>query len=162
MVTYYKCTHSKGDDMVKFILDDFKEVAYANTANGTTYVCPLMTNPEGKLAINIKKLGYDKSFILAPTNEDGVYIREFEVNEVSLNEFNPHKRKPKQIDIDEHAFDFLQFDEIVLLKYLIKKINEGYAEEFAANKAKSKGAPSDLRKIEKKLASKMCTKEGEK
>lgn len=125
---------------------------YVSINGATEVVCPLVKDREDKYSLNIKKLGYARSFISVGDLTD----KELNIDEASLSQTRTiAKRGPKTVTVDHNGY--LSDDEAALLTDLLTKINEGYARDFdaaqaAKNAPKTKVELTEDQKIEQKIA----------
>lgn len=120
-------------------------------------ICPLVKESSGKFSVNIKKLGYPKSFLNIGNLEDKVIT----VDETTFTAGRTAGTKTKKaIVVEPVGIEFLSVEDGEMYLAFIETINAGLAakfEEEQAAKAAAKGKKekvqlSDEEKILKRIA----------
>lgn len=132
---------------------------------GDEVVCPIVKDRENSYSVNIKKLGFARSFISIGELED----KTLDFDEASLNSARVSaKRGPKVVAVPEDAYGYLDDDQVNALNGLLGIINDGYKADYeaalAAKAAAKVKAPkrvplTDEEKLERQIAKLMAKKE---
>lgn len=136
--------------------------AHVVLSNGEEVICPIVKDRENSYSVNIKKLGFARSFISIGQLEDKV----LDFDEAALSTARVSaKRGPKTVTIPEDALGYLDDDQIDTLNGLLGIINDGYKADFdAAQAAKVKPAKepraklTEEEKLERQIAKLMAKK----
>lgn len=144
--------------MVTININANEKKAYVTVNGGDEIICPLVKETNGKYSVNIKKLGFGKSFLSIGDLED----KELEIDEATLvaGRTAGKKKGPKSLGYD--GAEYLSEEEAEEYRVLIDKINEAYAKEYEEAKSKA-AAPkkklTDLEKLEAQIAKLLAKKE---
>ena len=103
--------------------------------------------------MNIKKLGFGKSFVNIGDLEDKVVT--LEENSLVAGRSAGRKRKAPSVVVPEGYEKFLTQDEITIFNTLVAAINTGFIEEIETAKAANK-PKSELNKIAEDVANAMA------
>ena len=133
---------------------------------GDEIICPIVKDREHSYSVNIKKLGYARSFISIGELED----KTLDFDETSLNSARTSaKRGPKAITLPDDAFNYLDEDQSNILVELLDIVNAGYKADFdAALEAKAaakvkvpkqKVVLTEEEKLERQIARLMAKKQ---
>lgn len=128
--------------------------AYAQKENDeNVIVCPIVKESSGKYSVNIKKLGFGKSFVNIGDLEDKVVT--LEENSLVAGRSAGRKRKAPSVVVPEGYEKFLTADEITIFNTLVEAINAGFIEAIETAKAANK-PKSELNKIAEDVANAMA------
>lgn len=128
--------------------------AYAQKENDeNVIVCPIVKESSGKYSVNIKKLGFGKSFVNIGDLEDKVVT--LEENSLVAGRSAGRKRKAPSVVVPEGYEKFLTADEHTIFDTLVAAINTGFIEEIETAKAANK-PKSELNKIAEDVANAMA------
>ena len=103
--------------------------------------------------MNIKKLGFGKSFVNIGDLEDKVVT--LEENSLVAGRSAGRKRKAPSVVVPEGYEKFLTADEITIFNTLVEAINAGFIEAIETAKAANK-PKSELNKIAEDVANAMA------
>ena len=128
--------------------------AYAQKENDeNVIVCPIVKESSGKYSVNIKKLGFGKSFVNIGDLEDKVVT--LEESSLVAGRSAGRKRKAPSVVVPEGFEKFLTADEVEHFNTLVAVINTGFIEEIETAKAANK-PKSELGKIAEDVANAMA------
>ena len=145
---------NKEVNMVTLKIVATEKRAYAQKENDeNVIVCPIVKESSGKYSVNIKKLGFGKSFVNIGDLEDKVVT--LEENSLVAGRSAGRKRKAPSVVVPEGYEKFLTQDEITIFNTLVAAINTGFIEEIETAKAANK-PKSELNKIAEDVANAMA------
>lgn len=146
---------NKEVNMVTLKIVATEKRAYAQKENDeNVIVCPIVKESSGKYSVNIKKLGFGKSFVNIGDLEDKVVT--LEENSLVAGRSAGRKRKAPSVTVPEGYEKFLSADELTIFNTLVEAINAGFIEEIETAKAANK-PKSELGKIAEDVATAMGT-----
>ena len=145
---------NKEVNMVTLKIVATEKRAYAQKENDeNVIVCPIVKESSGKYSVNIKKLGFGKSFVNIGDLEDKVVT--LEENSLVAGRSAGRKRKAPSVVVPEGYEKFLTQDEHTIFDTLVAAINTGFIEEIETAKAANK-PKSELNKIAEDVANAMA------
>ena len=145
---------NKEVNMVTLKIVATEKRAYAQKENDeNVIVCPIVKESSGKYSVNIKKLGFGKSFVNIGDLEDKVVT--LEENSLVAGRSAGRKRKAPSVIVPEGYEKFLTQDEHTIFDTLVAAINTGFIEEIETAKAANK-PKSELNKIAEDVANAMA------
>lgn len=145
---------NKEVNMVTLKIVATEKRAYAQKENDeNVIVCPIVKESSGKYSVNIKKLGFGKSFVNIGDLEDKVVT--LEENSLVAGRSAGRKRKAPSVVVPEGYEKFLPQDEHTIFDTLVAAINTGFIEEIETAKAANK-PKSELNKIAEDVANAMA------
>ena len=145
---------NKEVNMVTLKIVATEKRAYAQKENDeNVIVCPIVKESSGKYSVNIKKLGFGKSFVNIGDLEDKVVT--LEENSLVAGRSAGRKRKAPSVVVPEGYEKFLTQDEHTIFDTLVAAINTGFIEEIETAKAANKPT-SELNKIAEDVANAMA------
>lgn len=141
---------NKEVNMVTLKIVATEKRAYAQKENDeNVIVCPIVKESSGKYSVNIKKLGFGKSFVNIGDLEDKVVT--LEENSLVAGRSAGRKRKAPSVTVPEGYEKFLSADELTIFNTLVEAINAGFIEEIETAKAANK-PKSELSKVAEDVA----------
>lgn len=145
---------NKEVNMVTLKIVATEKRAYAQKENDeNVIVCPIVKESSGKYSVNIKKLGFGKSFVNIGDLEDKVVT--LEENSLVAGRSAGRKRKAPSVVVPEGYEKFLTADELTIFNTLVEAINAGFIEAIETAKAANK-PKSELGKIAEDVANAMA------
>lgn len=145
---------NKEVNMVTLKIVATEKRAYAQKENDeNVIVCPIVKESSGKYSVNIKKLGFGKSFVNIGDLEDKVVT--LEENSLVAGRSAGRKRKAPSVTVPEGYEKFLTADERTIFDTLVAAINTGFIEEIETAKVANK-PKSELNKIAEDVANAMA------
>lgn len=145
---------NKEVNMVTLKIVATEKRAYAQKENDENIiVCPIVKESSGKYSVNIKKLGFGKSFVNIGDLEDKVVT--LEENSLVAGRSAGRKRKAPSVTVPEGYEKFLTADEITIFNTLVEAINAGFIEAIETAKAANK-PKSELNKVAEDVANAMA------
>ena len=145
---------NKEVNMVTLKIVATEKRAYAQKENDeNVIVCPIVKESSGKYSVNIKKLGFGKSFVNIGDLEDKVVT--LEENSLVAGRSAGRKRKAPSVVVPEGFEKFLTADEVEHFNTLVAVINTGFIEEIETAKVANK-PKSELGKIAEDVANAMA------
>lgn len=145
---------NKEVNMVTLKIVATEKRAYAQKENDeNVIVCPIVKESSGKYSVNIKKLGFGKSFVNIGDLEDKVVT--LEENSLVAGRSAGRKRKAPSVVVPEGYEKFLTADELIIFNALVEAINAGFIEAIETAKAANK-PKSELGKIAEDVANAMA------
>ena len=145
---------NKEVNMVTLKIVATEKRAYAQKENDeNVIVCPIVKESSGKYSVNIKKLGFGKSFVNIGDLEDKVVT--LEESSLVAGRSAGRKRKAPSVVVPEGFEKFLTADEIEHFNTLVAVINTGFIEEIETAKVANK-PKSELGKIAEDVANAMA------
>ena len=145
---------NKEVNMVTLKIVATEKRAYAQKENDeNVIVCPIVKESSGKYSVNIKKLGFGKSFVNIGDLEDKVVT--LEENSLVAGRSAGRKRKAPSVVVPEGYEKFLTADELTIFNTLVEAINAGFIEAIETAKVANK-PKSELNKIAEDVANAMA------